>query len=54
MADNDNGATAATAGADDKKRFRSEIEFPYADLQSAVELGHWQSFSIDREKSGCS
>jgi hypothetical protein len=38
MADNDNGATAAAQTSDEKKRFRSEIEFPYADLESAVEL----------------
>lgn len=39
MSDNDNGATASSQPADDKKRFRSEIEFPYSDLDSAVELG---------------
>lgn len=36
----DNGNTGATAGqaADERKRFRSEIEFPYSDLESAVEI----------------
>ena len=38
MAGNDNGATAGAQTADEKKRFRSEIEFPYSDLESAVEL----------------
>jgi hypothetical protein len=38
MADNDNGAAAGAQSADEKKRFRSEIEFPYSDLESAVEL----------------
>jgi hypothetical protein len=38
MADNDNTGSATGQAADEKKRFRSEIEFPYADLQSAVEL----------------
>jgi hypothetical protein len=38
VADNDNAGTAAAQSADEKKRFRSEIDFPYADLQSAVEL----------------
>jgi hypothetical protein len=38
MAVNDNGAAATARATDDQKRFRSEIEFPYADLQSAVEL----------------
>lgn len=38
MAGNDNGATAGAQVADEKKRFRSEIEFPYSDLESAVEL----------------
>ncbi len=36
MAGNDNAA--APAPGDDRKRFRSEIEFPYADLEGAVEL----------------
>jgi hypothetical protein len=35
MADSDDTATAASG---ERKRFRSEIEFPYADLESAVEL----------------
>lgn len=38
MADNDNTGTAGPQTADERKRFRSEIEFPYSDLQSAVEL----------------
>lgn len=38
MADNDNAGSAKGQIADERKRFRSEIEFPYADLQSAVEL----------------
>jgi hypothetical protein len=38
MADNDNSATAGAQTADEKKRFRSEIDFPYADLESAVDL----------------
>jgi hypothetical protein len=38
MADNDNMGTAETQAAEERKRFRSEIEFPYSDLQSAVEL----------------
>jgi hypothetical protein len=36
MAGNENEATAAQS--EGKKRFRSEIEFPYSDLESAVEL----------------
>jgi hypothetical protein len=39
MADNDNTGTANAQSADEKKRFRSEIEFPYSDLESAVEIG---------------
>jgi hypothetical protein len=38
MADNDNAGTAAMQSADEKKRFRSEIEFPYSDLESAADL----------------
>lgn len=38
MPDNDNGSTATAGSAEERKRFRSEIVFPYADLQSAVEL----------------
>lgn len=37
MAGNDNDTAPAASGAEGK-RFRSEIEFPYADLESAVEL----------------
>jgi hypothetical protein len=39
MADNDNAGTAEAAKGDEKRRFRSEIEFPYSDLESAVDLG---------------
>jgi hypothetical protein len=39
MVDNNNGATAEPRSAEERKRFRSEIEFPYADLESAIELG---------------
>jgi hypothetical protein len=38
MADKPNTGNAGTQNAEEKKRFRSEIEFPYADLESAVEL----------------
>ncbi|VIO77011.1 hypothetical protein [Bradyrhizobium ivorense] len=38
MAGNDNGAAAGAQTAEEKKRFRSEIEFPYTDLESAVEV----------------
>lgn len=38
MADNGNAAAASARTAEERKRFRSEIEFPYADLESAVEL----------------
>jgi hypothetical protein len=38
MADNDNAGSVAAEKIGEKKRFRSEIEFPYSDLQSAVEL----------------
>ncbi|GMO14929.1 hypothetical protein [Bradyrhizobium sp. TM233] len=38
MADNDNAGSAAAQKAEEKKRFRSEIEFPYADLESALEV----------------
>lgn len=37
MADTDN-ASAAQAASEAKKRFKSEIEFPYSDLESAAEL----------------
>src|ERR1700683_119146 len=40
MVDNDNTGTAETQTADERKRFRSDIEFPYADLKSAVELAN--------------
>lgn len=39
MADNENTGTAGARSSEERKRFRSEIEFPYADLESAVELG---------------
>jgi hypothetical protein len=38
MADNDNTTSAATQIPEERKRFRSEIEFPYTDLESAVDL----------------
>lgn len=38
MTDNGNTAPAGTASAEERKRFRSEIEFPYADLENAIEL----------------
>lgn len=39
MSDNQNGsATSQPSEATERKRFRSEIEFPYSDLESAVEL----------------
>src|SRR5438128_128068 len=38
MADNDNGTNAAGQTVDERKRHRSEISFPYSDLESAVEL----------------
>lgn len=38
MTDNDNAGAAELQNAEEKKRFKSEIEFPYADLDSAVEL----------------
>jgi hypothetical protein len=38
MADNDNTGATEAGKSDEKKRFRSEIEFPYADLESAVEI----------------
>lgn len=38
MAGNDNTSSATSPKVDGQKRFRSEIEFPYADLESAVEL----------------
>lgn len=50
MADNDNGATAEAQAADERKRFRSEIQFPYSDLESAVELA--QTIN-DRAGSSC-
>lgn len=50
MADNDNGATAGAANSEERKRFRSEIEFPYADLESAIEIA--QTIN-DRAGSSC-
>jgi hypothetical protein len=38
MADNGNTAAPGEQPAAERKRFRSEIEFPYADLESAVEI----------------
>jgi hypothetical protein len=38
LADKDNAGAAEAAKAHEKKRFRSEIEFPYADLESAVDI----------------
>jgi hypothetical protein len=38
MADNENTANAAPAPADGRKRFKSEVAFPYADLESATDL----------------
>jgi hypothetical protein len=38
MAGKDDAGSAPAETADEKKRFRSEIEFPYSDLESAVEL----------------
>jgi hypothetical protein len=38
MADNDNVGTAGKQATAERKRFRSEIEFPYSDLESAVEI----------------
>jgi hypothetical protein len=38
MVDNANTANAAAAAEDEKKRFRGELSFPYADLESCVEL----------------
>jgi hypothetical protein len=38
MADNENTANATPIPADGRKRFKSEVAFPYADLESAIEL----------------
>jgi hypothetical protein len=38
MMDNTNNSNMEPQGADERKRFRSEIEFPYSDLESAVEV----------------
>ena len=38
MADSTNTGKTATNSADEKKYFRSELSFPYADLESCVEL----------------
>jgi hypothetical protein len=40
MVGNDNTGTAEPQATEERKRFKSEIEFPYADLDSAVELTH--------------
>ena len=40
MTDNDNVGSTKPQPANEKRRFRSEIEFPYADLKSAVEIAH--------------
>lgn len=50
MAGNDNSATTAAQAADEKKRFRSEIDFPYSDLESAIQLA--QTIN-DRAGSSC-
>jgi hypothetical protein len=39
MADNGNAGTAGEESTAETKRFRSEIEFPYTDLENAVDLG---------------
>jgi hypothetical protein len=33
-----NAGTAGAQKGDEKKRFRSEIEFPYSDLDGAVDI----------------
>lgn len=38
MADNINATLAGAESADEAKRFRSELTFPYADLESCVEV----------------
>jgi len=38
MADNINATNAGSENADESKRFRSELTFPYADLESCVEV----------------
>jgi hypothetical protein len=38
MTGNPNADTATAQAKDDRKRIRSEIDFPYADLESAVEV----------------
>ncbi|MBR0973660.1 hypothetical protein [Bradyrhizobium japonicum] len=38
MADSDNAAAAGPETAEETKRFRSELSFPYADLEGCVEL----------------
>jgi hypothetical protein len=49
MTDNDNAGAAAAGQTEVRKRFRSEIEFPYADLESAVELA-----KVIHDKAGTS
>jgi hypothetical protein len=39
MMDSINSGTAEVRAPEERKRFRSEVEFPYSDLESAVELG---------------
>lgn len=38
MVDNHSAAAEGSAPVEERKRFRSEIEFPYADLENAIEL----------------
>jgi hypothetical protein len=38
MADKPNAGNPSAEAADERKRFRSELSFPYSDLESAVEL----------------
>src|SRR5260370_41238558 len=38
MTDNANTGNAPADTADERKRFRSELTFPYSDLENAVEL----------------
>ncbi len=49
MTDNDNTSATAAGQTEVRKRFRSEIEFPYADLESAVELA-----KVIHDKAGSS
>jgi hypothetical protein len=50
MADSANTTSKSGAAPDDKKRFRSEIEFPYSDLESAIELA---SVILTKAGSSC-